>query len=183
MAENGPPVAKTAGGGKPGPICALRNVSKTFGSIQACEDITLEFFSGEIVAIAGENGAGKSTLSKCLYGLYAPNQGHVEVDGNPVTLSSPSDGESAGIVMIPQELDLFPELSIVNNIWMGQDRPRTVLGGFDYAGHGARSARADADAGGRHRCAAAGKPSVGGNRKTGRDSPRAQRPGAGRHHG
>ena len=115
-----------------GPVCALRSISKNFGNIRACRNLTLEVFPGEVIAIAGENGAGKSTLSKCLYGLYAPSAGHVEMDGERVSFASPSDGESAGIVMIPQELDLFPELSIVDNIWMGLDRPRTRFGGLDY---------------------------------------------------
>ena len=114
------------------PVCALRSISKTFGKIQACRDLTLEVYQGDVIAIAGENGAGKSTLSKCLYGLYSPSAGHVELDGRQVSFASPSDGEAAGIVMIPQELDLFPELSIVDNIWMGLKRPRTRFGVLDY---------------------------------------------------
>ncbi|MBX3584095.1 MAG: ATP-binding cassette domain-containing protein [Rhizobiaceae bacterium] len=90
------------------PVCALRNVSKRFGSISACQDISIELFAGEAVALAGENGAGKSTTAKCLYGFHSPTAGHVEVDGCEMTFRSPRDGEAAGIVMIPQELDLFP---------------------------------------------------------------------------
>ena len=112
-------------------LCALRNVSKHFGNIQACQDIDLEIFSGEVLAVVGENGAGKSTVSKCLYGLYSPSHGHVEVDGRPVEFRDPSEGEKAGIVMIPQELDLFPELSVAENIWMGLERPRRWHGAFD----------------------------------------------------
>ena len=112
-------------------LCALRNVSKNFGNIQACQDINLELYSGEVVAVIGENGAGKSTVSKCLYGLYSPSKGHVEVNGKPVAFKNASDGEKAGIVMIPQELDLFPELSVVENIWMGLERPRCWHGAFD----------------------------------------------------
>lgn len=128
MTEGGahPPPAR------PSPVCAVRGVSKNFGNIRACRDLTLEVFPGEVIAVAGENGAGKSTLSKCLYGLYAPSSGHVEVDGEQVSFTSPSDGESAGIVMIPQELDLFPEMSIVDNIWMGLGRPRSRFGGLNY---------------------------------------------------
>ena len=113
------------------PVCALRNVTKRFGSILACQDIDLEIFAGEVVAIAGENGAGKSTVSKCLYGLYPPTSGHVEVDGARTSFRDPSEGERAGIVMIPQELDLFPELPVVENIWMGLDRPRRRHRAFD----------------------------------------------------
>ena len=114
------------------PIFSLNNVSKRFGGVKACQNITFEIYPGDVIAIAGENGAGKSTVSKCLYGLYAPTDGVVEVNGQKVQFDSPADGESAGIVMIPQELDLFPELSISDNIWIGQARPRTRFGGFDY---------------------------------------------------
>ena len=113
------------------PVCALRSVTKRFGSILACQDIDLEIFAGEVVAVVGENGAGKSTVSKCLYGLYPPTSGHVEVDGARASFRDPSEGEKAGIVMIPQELDLFPELPVVENIWMGLERPRRRLRAFD----------------------------------------------------
>lgn len=68
------------------PVCALRNVTKRFGSISACEDISIEFFAGEAVALAGENGAGKSTTAKCLDGCHSPTAGHVEVDDGEMTL-------------------------------------------------------------------------------------------------
>ncbi|WP_160012274.1 sugar ABC transporter ATP-binding protein [Rhizobium sp. 18055] len=114
------------------PVCALRSVGKQFGPVVACEGISIELFAGEAVALAGENGAGKSTTAKCLYGYYSPTAGHIEVDGQEATLRSPRDGEAAGIVVIPQELDLFPELSIVENMFMGQERPRTKIGTFDW---------------------------------------------------
>lgn len=114
------------------PVCALRDVGKQFGPIIACSGISLELFAGEAVALAGENGAGKSTTAKCLYGYYAPSTGHVEVGGRQVQFRSPRDGEAAGVVIIPQELDLFPELSIVENMFMGQRRLRTRIGTFDW---------------------------------------------------
>ena len=114
-------------------VSALRNISKTFGGIKACQNITFEIYSGEVIAIVGENGAGKSTVSKCLYGLYSPDEGFVEIEGEKVQFKNPSEGEAAGIVMIAQELDLFPELSISDNIWIGQKRPRTRFGSLDYS--------------------------------------------------
>ena len=113
------------------PAFALRGLGKHFGGIHACRDIELEFRAGEVLAILGENGAGKSTTVKCLHGLYQPDEGHVEIAGRAVHFRSPRDAEAAGISMIPQELDLFPELSIVENLFLGQKRPRRPWGGFD----------------------------------------------------
>ena len=109
----------------------LRNLGMSFGGVYACRALDLEFHQGEVHAFVGENGAGKSTTMKCLAGLYAPTQGVVEVDGQPVHLTSPRDAERLGICLIPQELDLFPELSIAENMFLGRDRPHTRWGGFD----------------------------------------------------
>lgn len=114
------------------PSFALRGIGKEFGGIYACRGIDIEVQAGEVIALAGENGAGKSTTMKCFYGYYAPDEGTVEVNGVPVSLHSPRDGEAHGIVMIPQELDLFPELSVVENLFIGRDRPRKSWGGFDW---------------------------------------------------
>ncbi len=114
------------------PAFALRGIGKSFGSIPACQGIELEIFSGDVIALAGENGAGKSTTMRCLFGSFAPTEGHVEVSGTAVNFSSPRDAEAVGIAMIPQELDLFPELSIVENIFIGQKRPRNRAGLFDW---------------------------------------------------
>ena len=113
------------------PAFALRGLGKHFGGIYACRDIDLEFRAGEVLAILGENGAGKSTTVKCLHGLYQPDEGQVEIAGRAVQFRSPRDAEAAGISMIPQELDLFPELSIVENLFLGQNRPRRRWGAFD----------------------------------------------------
>lgn len=114
------------------PAFALRGIAKNFAGVDVCKDIDLEISAGEVIALVGENGAGKSTTMKCLYGLYAPSEGHIEVAGEPVQFGSPRDAEAAGISMIPQELDLFPELSIVENLFVGQARPRHRWGGFDH---------------------------------------------------
>ena len=113
------------------PTYALRGIGKSFGPVFACQGIDLEVFPGDVIALAGENGAGKSTTMRCLFGSFAPTEGHIEVDGSAVGFRSPRDAEGHGIAMIPQELDLFPELSIVENLFIGQDRPRNRLGLFD----------------------------------------------------
>ncbi len=117
--------------GRHQPAFALRGIGKSFGLIPACKDIELEVFPGDVIALAGENGAGKSTTMRCLFGSFPPTEGHIEIGGSAVSLQSPRDAEACGIAMIPQELDLFPELSIVENIFIGQGRPRNRFGTFD----------------------------------------------------
>ncbi len=114
------------------PLCALVGVTKRFGGITACQEVTFEVRAGEVHALVGENGAGKSTLMKLLHGLYQADEGQVEVDGRTVAFASPRDAEAAGIAMIPQELDLFPDLSVTENLFVGRPRPRTRWGGFDW---------------------------------------------------
>lgn len=114
------------------PAFSLKGLGKSFAGVFACSDINIDIWPGEVVAICGENGSGKSTTMKCFFGLYAPDQGGIQINGKAVKLSSPRDAEAFGISMIPQELDLFPELSIVENLFIGRNRPRTFWGGFDW---------------------------------------------------
>ncbi len=113
--------------------CRLVGAGKRFGGIWACRNVDLEIKAGEVHAVLGENGAGKSTLMKMLHGIHLPDEGHVEVAGRVVSLTSPRVAEAAGIAMVPQELDLFPDLSVVENLFVGRTRPRTRLGAFDWA--------------------------------------------------
>ena len=119
--------------GPVGPACRLVGISKHFGGVWACRHVDLEIFPGEVHAILGENGAGKSTLMKMLHGFYIPEEGHIEVGGARVNFPSPRDAEAAGVALIPQELDLFPDLSVVENLFVGRKRPRNNLGGFDWS--------------------------------------------------
>src|SRR5215213_3000647 len=112
-------------------IFHLRNVTKHFGGVTAVEDVDFDLRPGEVHALVGENGAGKSTLMKMVHGLYPPDEGTLEVGGETVEFSSPRDAEVAGIAMIPQELDLFPELSVTENLFVGRHRPRTRWGTLD----------------------------------------------------
>ena len=118
----------------PAIACRLVGVGKRFGGIWACRSVDLEIRAGEVHAVMGENGAGKSTLMKMLHGVHSPDEGHVEVGGRLVSLASPRDAEAAGIAMVPQELDLFPDLSVVENLFVGRPRPRTRFGTFDWNG-------------------------------------------------
>jgi ABC-type sugar transport system ATPase subunit len=112
-------------------IFRLQNVTKHFGGVTAVEDVDFDLRTSEVHALVGENGAGKSTLMKIVHGLYTPDEGTLEVDGEAVEFSSPRDAEAAGIAMIPQELDLFPELSVTENLFVGRHRPRTRWGTMD----------------------------------------------------
>ncbi|MDQ3941566.1 MAG: sugar ABC transporter ATP-binding protein [Actinomycetota bacterium] len=112
-------------------IFRLRSVTKHFGGVTAVEGVDFDLRPGEVHALVGENGAGKSTLMKMVHGLYAPDEGTLEVGGDDVEFSSPRDAEAAGIAMIPQELDLFPELSVTENLFVGRHRPRTRWGTLD----------------------------------------------------
>jgi rhamnose transport system ATP-binding protein len=119
-----------AGEGSP-PIFRLAGVTKRFGGVVAVQQVDFDLRPGEVHALVGENGAGKSTLMKIVDGLYAPDEGSLEVNGQGASFSSPRDAEEAGIAMIPQELDLFPELSVAENLFVGRKRPRTRWGGLD----------------------------------------------------
>jgi rhamnose transport system ATP-binding protein len=114
------------------PVFRLDGVTKRFGGVVAVEDVAFDLRPGEVHALVGENGAGKSTLMKIVDGLYGPDEGMLEVGGKAASFSSPRDAEASGIAMIPQELDLFPELTVAENLFVGRKRPRTGWGGLDW---------------------------------------------------
>jgi len=114
-------------------LCRLAGIGKHFAGAWACRGVDLMVHAGEVHAVLGENGAGKSTLMKLLHGVYQPDEGVIEVDGRECRFASPRDAETAGIAMIPQELDLFPDLSVCENLYIGRTRPRTRFGAFDWA--------------------------------------------------
>src|SRR5215216_2397531 len=126
-----PETGGTAAASEATTVFRLRNVTKRFGGVTAVEDVDFDLRPGEVHALVGENGAGKSTLMKMVHGLYTPDEGTLEVGGEVVDFSSPRDAEAAGIAMIPQELDLFPELSVTENLFVGRRRPRTGWGGLN----------------------------------------------------
>jgi rhamnose transport system ATP-binding protein len=119
-------------------VLRLENVSKSFPGVQALDRVDFEVRAGEVHALLGENGAGKSTLIKIVSGVYQPDAGTILIDGQAVRLATPSDAQRAGIATIYQELLLFPELSVAENIFLGH-APRTALGTIDW---GAMRARA-----------------------------------------
>ena len=104
------------------PLLAMRGIAKRFGATQALRNVSLEVRAGECMALIGENGAGKSTLMKVLAGAHAPDAGTIEFVGRPFAPGSPHEARRAGVAMIYQELTLAPDLSVVDNVMLGQDR-------------------------------------------------------------
>ncbi len=102
------------------PIIQMRNISKAFGGVQALKGVQLTVYSGEVHAILGENGAGKSTLIKTITGVYRPDSGEIEFDGELVHFNNPREAQQRGIAAIYQEPSLFPDLSIAENILVGR---------------------------------------------------------------
>jgi L-arabinose transport system ATP-binding protein len=104
------------------PLLELRGIGKRFGVVQALADVTLPIRAGEILALVGENGAGKSTLTRIIEGVHQPDAGEVVVDGAPVRLRAPVEAHAAGIRVIHQEPDIFPDLSVAENLFVGDLR-------------------------------------------------------------
>jgi rhamnose transport system ATP-binding protein len=101
------------------PILELQHISKTFPGVRALDDVHFSMEPGEVHALLGENGAGKSTLIKIISGVYRPGTGDIAFNGNKVDIASPRAAQAMGIATIYQELSLYPELSVAENIFMG----------------------------------------------------------------
>ena len=97
----------------------FRNVSKRFGEVVANDRINLTLRQGEILSILGENGSGKTTLMNMLSGIYFPDEGHILVNGEEVTIRSPKDAFALKIGMIHQHFKLIPVLTAAENIILG----------------------------------------------------------------
>ncbi|MFE0016046.1 sugar ABC transporter ATP-binding protein [Mesorhizobium sp. NPDC059054] len=123
MADREIPSAPDHGASSSGqPVLAASNVSKAFGGVVALSDVNFDLRRGEIHALMGENGAGKSTLMKIVSGVYTDYDGTISVAGEPVRFSGVRDAEDAGIAIIHQELNLVPELTVAENIFLGREK-------------------------------------------------------------
>jgi putative multiple sugar transport system ATP-binding protein len=118
-------------------ILRMRGITKTFPGVKALQDVNLSVRRGEIHAICGENGAGKSTLMKVLSGVYPHGSydGEISFDGDPCRFSDIRDSEHRGIVIIHQELALCPQLSIAENIFLGNERASRGLIDWNRTNH------------------------------------------------
>ena len=99
----------------------MSGISKSFSGNQVLNDVSFELANGEIHALMGENGAGKSTLMKILSGIHHKDSGHIRVDGEEQTFKTIKDSERCGIHVIHQELNILPDLSVAENLFLGKE--------------------------------------------------------------
>src|SRR5688572_12542590 len=101
------------------PLVEVRHVSQQFRGVQALDDVSLTLNEGEILALVGENGAGKSTPIKMLAGAHNADSGEILMNGEQVDVTDPLEAEQHGVVTVYQELNLFPPLSVAENLLFG----------------------------------------------------------------
>jgi ribose transport system ATP-binding protein len=112
------------------PILEVKSIHKRFPGVHALKGVSMEFYPGEVHAIVGENGAGKSTLMKIIAGVYQPDEGEIIYEGRVVRWNHPSEAINAGIVTVFQELSVMDNLSVAENIFMGDEEKRGIF--IDY---------------------------------------------------
>jgi D-xylose transport system ATP-binding protein len=103
------------------PILSVRNAHKRFGAIRALEDVSLDAWPGEVLALLGDNGAGKSTLVKCISGVHTLDEGEILLHSTALTLNSPAAARAAGIETVYQDLALFDNLTPAQNFYAGRE--------------------------------------------------------------
>lgn len=113
------PTPAVAGDPHRAPVLRLAGVSKAFGPVKALTDVSLSFRTGEVVGLLGENGAGKSTLLRTLSGDYQPDAGEIYLNEQPVTFRTPRDARAQGVHVVYQEPELLPDLSVAENLSLG----------------------------------------------------------------
>ncbi|HKJ67100.1 MAG TPA: sugar ABC transporter ATP-binding protein [bacterium] len=112
-------------------ILSTRDISKSFPGVRALKEVSCDFYAGQVNAVVGENGAGKSTLMKVICGIYPDFEGSITLEGEPVAFTNPREAEQQGIAIIHQELNLIPQLTVGENIFLGRE-PVSRLGFIDY---------------------------------------------------
>ncbi len=113
------------------PVLELEGIVKTFPGVRALDGVDFDLRPGEVHALMGENGAGKSTLMKVLAGMHQPDSGQIIIDGQRHTLPTPIAAKEAGIILIHQELSLAEDMTVAENIFLGE-LPRSRLGFVDW---------------------------------------------------
>jgi ribose transport system ATP-binding protein len=106
------------------PVLEMRGITKRFHGVPALQNVNLTIYPGEVHALMGENGAGKSTLMKILAGAYIADEGEIFIQGRPVSIADPGTARQAGINLIYQELNVAPNLTVAENIFMGSELRR-----------------------------------------------------------
>ncbi len=105
------------------------NITKNFGAVKVLCGVSMKFRRGEITALVGDNGAGKTTFLKCLSGEYHPSGGQIKFSGKVIDLKSAQDAREQGLEMVYQDLALSPDISVVENMFLGREIMRGGLGG------------------------------------------------------
>lgn len=103
------------------PFVEMEHIDKSFSGNQVLKDVHFQVLPGEVHALMGENGAGKSTLVKVLTGIHARDNGQIKVRGQDVDFSSPKQAEKTGIIVIHQELNIIPHLTVTENMFLGKE--------------------------------------------------------------
>jgi ribose transport system ATP-binding protein len=116
---------------EPTPALRLEGIVKTFPGVRALDGVSFAVMPGEVHALMGENGAGKSTLMKVLGGIYQPEEGQILIEESPTAMTSPLEAKAKGVVFIHQELSLADELSVAENVYLGE-LPRKSFGRVDW---------------------------------------------------
>lgn len=106
----------------------FKNISKSFFNNKVLDSISFTVDAGEILALAGQNGAGKSTLVKILTGIHQQDSGEILIEGKSVHFASVTDSSSAGVGIVYQELSVIPDLTVTENVVLGED----VKKGFHF---------------------------------------------------
>ncbi|MBW4708987.1 ATP-binding cassette domain-containing protein [Roseobacter sp. YSTF-M11] len=110
------------------PIIAMHGIVKRFGGVVALNNVDLEAYPGEVLAIVGDNGAGKSTLIKILTGVYQPTEGKITLDGKPFQMASHSDAIENGIDAVYQNLAIADHLTPAENLFLGAELTKSIAG-------------------------------------------------------
>lgn len=108
-------------------ILEIKHISKSFPGVKALNDVSLDVYAGEVVALVGENGAGKSTLIKILAGVYAKDSGETLFEGKAVEIQNTKMAQELGISVIFQELNLLPNLSVAENLFVGREKRKNTF--------------------------------------------------------
>ena len=101
-------------------VLQLKGLSKSFAKNKVLDGIDFSVKKGSVMGLMGENGAGKSTMMKCLFGIYAKDEGQILLDGKPVDFKSPKEALESGVAMVHQELNQCLDRTVIDNLFLGR---------------------------------------------------------------